>query len=965
MRLKLTGCFLAATLAVSYNAFAQYGGIASNLYENARRGNYGAIQRIIDSGYSIDTTDANGNTALCMALMHRDSYAYSFLRKFGADSQHVCTRYLQGNTYASRYSGSGFEWKPAYTVGAVALLGGAGVAAALAGGGGGGGGSHHSSGGGDDPGGGGGSGGGDDPGGGGDDPGGGGGSGGESGIISDKEIVTPLNSSFFETDEYKKGNFLSKINASKAYARFYGLDEDGNMATQLNRVMVGVIDTGIYADNADFATTITSGFNSDYGPCLNGDNKNCWKYSGGKVYFSEDSSQYYTMSQADYNTWVAEYSSNYNWDNNKDNFFPERGTSNMHGTHVAGIIGADKNSSGMHGVAFSNAVLLGGRWDFMSRPGDVISKMVDEGAQVINMSFGLDARVYPATDLNDDYYSQYRTSTNNYIVSGVLKAANNNVVMVMSAGNESQTQPGLYNGMPNLTALNGALNNLFVTVVATGSDGSIANYSNACGVAKNYCIAAPGGDSSSKIWSTGTYDVTMYGSYGTSMAAPVVSGSIALLMGAYPYLTPQQIVSLIFESANKSGIYANKDLYGNGMLDLAAATNPQGYLGTISSTDADSSVVNINSSRIVVPSVFKEALQNNMPKTMAVFDKYKRPFNIKFDSMVQTTHSGHKNFKNDLYNFSRHQPKKTVSDDSFAFAYAPSSYSNNDGGIGIADVSYKDDNAETSFFFAENSLYSSGDYNDKAMYNPYLAMNDAYGVAHKMYWDDNLSFKMSFMTGENGLYDGDRNYHDYNFDNRSYAFNTEVSYQVTPKFNVTAMTGMLAEDDALLGMNGRGALSIGDSNTYYAGLMLEWQPFENWSFGGAYYHGWTDASKVYGSMISTSQLMSDSFALDGHYNINKTDVVGLQISSPLRIYNGHADFDIATGRDNYSNEVYREKIRANLKPSSREYKFALYHNREITDSVLFKSEFAVRLHPEHQKDAETDYRAMFGLSWAF
>ena len=69
MRLKLTGCFLAATLAVSYNAFAQYGGIASNLYENARRGNYGAIQRVIDSGYSIDTTDANGNTALCMALM--------------------------------------------------------------------------------------------------------------------------------------------------------------------------------------------------------------------------------------------------------------------------------------------------------------------------------------------------------------------------------------------------------------------------------------------------------------------------------------------------------------------------------------------------------------------------------------------------------------------------------------------------------------------------------------------------------------------------------------------------------------------------------------------------------------------------------------------------------------------------------------------------------------------------------
>ncbi|MDO4184841.1 MAG: hypothetical protein Q4D11_06405, partial [Rhodospirillales bacterium] len=149
MKKRLTGCILAATLAVSSNAFAQYGAIASSLYANASRGNGGAIQRIINSGYSIDTTDANGNTALCLALLYKDSYAYGYLRRFGADGRHICTRYINGNSYATtRYSGSGFEWKPAYTVGAVAILGGAGVAAALAGGGGGGGGSHHSSGGG-------------------------------------------------------------------------------------------------------------------------------------------------------------------------------------------------------------------------------------------------------------------------------------------------------------------------------------------------------------------------------------------------------------------------------------------------------------------------------------------------------------------------------------------------------------------------------------------------------------------------------------------------------------------------------------------------------------------------------------------------------------------------------------------------------------------------------------------------
>lgn len=66
--------------------------------------------------------------------------------------------------------------------------------------------------------------------------------------------------------------------------------------------------------------------------------------------------------------------------------------------------------------------------------------------------------------------------------------------------------------------------------------------------------------------------------------------------------------------------------------------------------------------------------------------------------------------------------------------------------------------------------------------------------------------------------------------------------------------------------------------------------------------------------MQTSRLVSDSFALDGHYRYNKTDVVGLQISSPLRIYKGTAAFDLPVGRDNYSDEVYRERFNAGLKP---------------------------------------------------
>ena len=224
---------------------------------------------------------------------------------------------------------------------------------------------------------------------------------------------------------------------------------------------------------------------------------------------------------------------------------------------------------------------------------------------------------------------------------------------------------------------------------------------------------------------------------------------------------------------------------------------------------------------------------------------------------------------------------------------------------------------------------------------------------------------MSFLAGQNGLYDGDYQYHDAYFDNQSYAFNTAVSYQMTPEISLTALTGTLTEDEALLGMNGQGALAIDNSNTYYAGLMLAWQPTPQWSFSGAYYNGWTKPTKADNSLLSTSKLLSNSFAFDGHYNFNQTDLVGFQISSPLRIYAGTAFFDIATGRDNYSDAIYREIVRASLKPSSREYKFAFYHNQQLRKSIVFKSELAMRLNPDHQADAPTDYRAMLGLSWDF
>ncbi|MBR3676908.1 MAG: hypothetical protein IKN71_07225, partial [Alphaproteobacteria bacterium] len=66
----------------------------------------------------------------------------------------------------------------------------------------------------------------------------------------------------------------------------------------------------------------------------------------------------------------------------------------------------------------------------------------------------------------------------------------------------------------------------------------------------------------------------------------------------------------------------------------------------------------------------------------------------------------------------------------------------------------------------------------------------------------------------------------------------------------------------------------------------------------------------------------------------------------------------------YSDEVYRNRYKASMKPSKREYKLALYGNKELSEAVSIGSEIAMRINPEHRK-AGNDYRALFGLAWEF
>jgi len=204
----------------------------------------------------------------------------------------------------------------------------------------------------------------------------------------------------------------------------------------------------------------------------------------------------------------------------------------MHGTHVAGIIAATRgNGIGMDGIA-DNVIIMPVRVvpDGDERDKDValgIRYAVDNGAQIINMSFG------------KPYSPQKK-----WVDKAVKYAERKGVLLVHAAGNESSDDDTVPN-YPNADFLNShkrAWNFMNVGASTAGPDSlivaSFSNYGQ-----KEVDLFAPGED----IYSTVTHN--QYASYsGTSMASPMVTGVAALILEYYPHLTARQLKYVIEHS---------------------------------------------------------------------------------------------------------------------------------------------------------------------------------------------------------------------------------------------------------------------------------------------------------------------------------------------------------------------------------------------------------------------------------
>lgn len=239
-----------------------------------------------------------------------------------------------------------------------------------------------------------------------------------------------------------------------------------------------------------------------------------------------------------------------------------------HPTHVAGIAAADKNGFGMHGVAYdadiaSSSVIghyYGDGWfEFGSSFYDYY--LTNPDIKIINNSLGSELYLLDEKDFNEGI-AYFQSDVGNIEIE---KAVNNNKLLIFAAGNSGHLTALIENNFDVLTG-DKAFNDNIITVMAAKANSfkknnnggfdvesdAIAIFSDLAMYNEDTTLSASGWNINSANADFAASGEYYSSSYGTSMAAPIVTGVAALVQQAFPYLGGKQIGDVLLSTANNN-----------------------------------------------------------------------------------------------------------------------------------------------------------------------------------------------------------------------------------------------------------------------------------------------------------------------------------------------------------------------------------------------------------------------------
>ena len=660
-----------------------------------------------------------------------------------------------------------------------------------------------------------------------------------------------------------------------------------------------------------------------------------------------------------------------------------------HGTAVASVAAGrqDKtNATPMHGVAFEADILFvaiqlaepdpnydpvdignddgsgnvsdapdfTGIDNFFSQLFEIYN---DYDVNIVNNSYGYSGNIIDYTEAQVRYAFP-KTITE---MSQVGTPDSEKTIYVWAAGNAGgyadqgvdysspELLPGMAHYIPEIQGHS-------IAVASVDETGQISDFSSRCGVAQDYCISAPGGGIvvaySTSTSDTGIYpkdpndddynscvtDNTCYAIYsGTSFAAPFVSGGLAVIADYFEgQLGSHEIVNRLFSTANKEGIYADKAVYGQGLMDLNAATNPIGQLSATMSLSLSGPMASATFSTLQLTSPsFGDALTNGIGNHSVIFfDELDAPFRRSLSSLVSDYRNqvinmdGFGSIQNPIYH-------SLITDDT-EFEIGGLSIENLSGELvtpyhllnAKADknqfFSYYNHSSNSFLSHGLNGSWAMGIFQDSQLRsetslrsqfsNPWLNFSAAGTTFGSIFKGNNrFDVALAISSGRNKF-------------NANEIFNKQDSstvalLEIQPKTNMPALQlGLMKENDASLGLSGSGAFN-GSNNqlTSFVGLSNSLDLAGGKLFGSFYLGKSNDLSNELGMIRSVSKLSSSAFGIGFMKSsiVSNNDKLILTIDQPIRIESGRLQLNVPTYRTKEKNVLFNS-MNFNLDPSGRE-----------------------------------------------
>lgn len=482
--------------------------------------------------------------------------------------------------------------------------------------------------------------------------------------------------------------------------------------------------------------------------------------------------------------------------------------------------------------------------------------------------------------------------------------------------------------LPGLVARIPELQGHTVSVVAVGENGQITDFSNRCGIAADWCLAAPGENILTAYFGPHEGQDAFQGlstAKGTSFAAPMVTGGLAVMKHLFrDQLSNTDLLARLLDTAEDDGIYADSSVYGHGLLDLGAATSPVGVMGFTLGNRIENTGVPLQASQLQSGPAIGDGIALSLAgQEIAAFDALGAPFWF------------------DLSDFSD-------------IAAAPSMTVRLRDFLVPAPRIQGRPEPVTGFTFSD-----SGVRRTSKIERLRLGLLDASTGAREGHFALARHALALTYTGQSGL--------------SATAFTTEGVFGQMPASGaalswrpagspLALRAGWMGERESLLGSVAEGAFGSMAADAFFVGVEAD-KDISGWTVGANAEVGTVRTATRNGFVTAVSPLTTSTFALHASRALADEGTFRVSFSQPLRVEHGRASLTVPTGRTK-AGDIVRSSIAASLVPSGRQIDIEAHWHQPLALGEWRLG--AVWSHePEHRATEDPEITLLSGWLYSF